>query len=103
MVWNLRAEAGRMIRTQLPALPPGRHRELAEQVTALAASPPHSVSVEAPAMLDEPPELRRADGGSVFDEHAAARYTRSPPGSGTPGVVTSAGNQDAKARLVSGR
>jgi hypothetical protein len=43
--------------------------------TVQAASPACSISVEAPALLDEPPELRRADGGSVLDEHAATRYT----------------------------
>jgi hypothetical protein len=41
----------------------------------LATSPAYSISAEAPALLDEPPELRRADGESVFGEHAATRYT----------------------------
>jgi conjugative relaxase-like TrwC/TraI family protein len=74
-IWNLRAEAERVIRSEIPALAPGRHRELADAVTALAISPGLSVSVEAPALLDEPPELRRDDGESVFTEHAAGRYT----------------------------
>lgn len=74
-VWNLRAEAERLLRTTIPALPPDRHREVAELITTLAASPAFSVSVEAPGMLDEPPELRRGDGESVFDDHAADRYT----------------------------
>jgi hypothetical protein len=68
-------------------LPPERHRELADAVTALAVSPAHSLSVEAPALLDEPAELRRSDGESVFTEHAAGRYT-------SQGVL------DAEARLV---
>jgi conjugative relaxase-like TrwC/TraI family protein len=74
-IWNVRAEAERLLRAECTALTPESHRELAEQVTALALSPAHSISVEAPAMLDEPPELRRADGESVFTEHAAGRYT----------------------------
>jgi conjugative relaxase-like TrwC/TraI family protein len=73
--WNLRAEAERVIRTEIPALAPERHRQLADTVTTLALSPTLSVSVEAPALLDEPPELRREDGESVFTEHAAGRYT----------------------------
>jgi TrwC relaxase len=40
-------------------LSPGEHRRLAAGVTALAVSPACSVSVEAPAMLDEPPPGRR--------------------------------------------
>jgi conjugative relaxase-like TrwC/TraI family protein len=74
-VWNIRAEAERLIRCDLPPIPPGQHRELADAVTALAISPQFSISVEAPALLDEPPGLRRADGESVFTEHAAGRYT----------------------------
>jgi conjugative relaxase-like TrwC/TraI family protein len=73
--WNIRAEAERLIRADLPAISPGRHRELVDAITALATSPKYSISVEAPALLDEPPELRRADGESVFTEHGAGRYT----------------------------
>ena len=86
-VWNVRAEVERLLRTEVPSLPPERHRELADAVTALAVSPAHSLSVEAPALLDEPAELRRADGEPVFTEHAAGRYT-------SQGVL------DAEARLV---
>jgi conjugative relaxase-like TrwC/TraI family protein len=74
-VWNLRAEAERQIRSALPPLPPERHRAVADAVTALAVSPARSISVEAPSFLDEPSGLRRADGSSVFTEHAAGRYT----------------------------
>jgi conjugative relaxase-like TrwC/TraI family protein len=73
--WNIRAEAERLIRTEVPGLDPRRHRQIADTVTALAISPKHSMSVEAPALLDEPPELRRADGEPVFTEHAAGRFT----------------------------
>jgi conjugative relaxase-like TrwC/TraI family protein len=74
-VWNLRAEAERQIRLSLPLLPPGRHRQIADQVTALAASPTRSISVEAPSLLDEPAGLRRADGSPVFTVHGAGRFT----------------------------
>jgi conjugative relaxase-like TrwC/TraI family protein len=74
-VWNLRAEAERQIRFRLPTLPPGQHRAVAENVTALAMSPARSICVEAPSLLDEPAELRRSDGASVFTGHAATRYT----------------------------
>jgi conjugative relaxase-like TrwC/TraI family protein len=74
-VWNVRAEVERLLRCEVPALPPDRHREVADAVTALAVSPSFSISVEAPSLLDEPSELRRGDGESVFSEHAAGRYT----------------------------
>ena len=74
-VWNIRAEVERLLRAEVPFLPPERHRELADAVTALAVSPACSLSVEAPALLDEPAELRRSDGESVFTEHRADRYT----------------------------
>ena len=74
-VWNVRAEVERLLRTEVPALPPQQHREIADAVTAIAVSPACSMSVEAPALLNEPPELRRPDGEPVFTEHAADRYT----------------------------
>jgi conjugative relaxase-like TrwC/TraI family protein len=73
--WNIRAEAERLIRADVTGLDPERHRELGDAITALAISTRFSISVEAPALLDEPSELRRADGESVFTEHAAGRYT----------------------------
>jgi hypothetical protein len=69
------AEVERLLRTEVPVLAPERHRELAAKVTTLAASPVCSISVEAPATLNEPAELRRADGEPVFTEHAAGRFT----------------------------
>lgn len=74
-VWNLRAEAERQIRSSLTFLPPEQHRRVAEKVTTLAVSPARSISVEAPALLDEPPGLRRAGGPPVFTVHAAGRFT----------------------------
>ena len=49
-VWNVRAEVERLLRAEVPFLPPERHRELADAVTALAVSPAHSLSAEAPAL-----------------------------------------------------
>jgi len=72
-IWNLRAEAERLLRTrcQLPSL--AEHRQAAAAVTTAAVA--LSVCTDAPALLDEPPALRRDDGESVFGEHAAGRYT----------------------------
>jgi hypothetical protein len=76
-VWNVRAEAERLLRAELPFLPAKRHRELAEAVSALAFSPTHSLSAEAPARLDEPAEPRRADGrGQRLGAGAPAGYRR---------------------------
>ncbi|MFG1928530.1 MobF family relaxase [Cryptosporangium sp. NPDC048952] len=74
-VWNLRAETERLLRVDRLAVGPDQVRELADAVVKLAVSPAYSVLVEAPAVSDEPADLRRADGESVFTEHAAARYT----------------------------
>jgi conjugative relaxase-like TrwC/TraI family protein len=73
--WNIRAEAERLLRDQTAAVSPGQHRQVIDAITAAAISPKHSVSVDAPALLDEPPGLRRDDGEPVFDDHGAARYT----------------------------
>jgi conjugative relaxase-like TrwC/TraI family protein len=72
--WNIRAEAERILRAEVPRLDPATHRHLTDAITTLATSPKYSLSVEPPALLDEPPELRRADGESVFTEHG----TRTP-------------------------
>ena len=74
-VWNVRAEVERLLRAEILFLPPERHRETADAVTALAVSPAFSIECEAPSPLDEPPQLRRADGESVFTRHGADRFT----------------------------
>lgn len=51
------------------------HRETVAAIVAEAVSPRLSISVEAPALLDEPPALCRGDGAPVFCEHASGRYT----------------------------
>ena len=74
-VWNIRAEAERLARAGLSFRSLAEHRETVAAIVAEAVSPRLCISVEAPALADEPPVLRRADGAPVFTEHAAGRYT----------------------------
>ena len=87
-IWNVRAEAERLIRATVAPGTPGTHQELASEVVAAAISPAHSVRTDPPALLSEPGELRRSDGEPVFTQHATARYTSN--------LIL-----DAEARLVS--
>ena len=83
-VWNLRAEADRLLRTSPPSLFPDGIRfadadartVLLEKVVAAALR--QSVTVTVEPDLTEPAALRRADGTSVFVQHDAARYTSQP-------------------------
>ena len=72
-VWNVRAEVERQLRKTVPALTPGRHRETVGAIIEAVLA--RSVCVEPPPQQDEPSELRRPGGESVFTQHAAARYT----------------------------
>jgi conjugative relaxase-like TrwC/TraI family protein len=74
-VWNLRAETERLLRQECHLPTADTHRQAAEAIVALAISPALSICTDAPALLDEPPVLRRADGESVFTQHGGARYT----------------------------
>jgi ATP-dependent exoDNAse (exonuclease V) alpha subunit len=74
-VWNLHAEAERLIRAATAATSTIADADLAEKVVATAVAPSRSILVEAPALVEEPASLRRHDDTSVFIEHAAARYT----------------------------
>jgi conjugative relaxase-like TrwC/TraI family protein len=87
-IWNVRAEAERLIRASVAPGTPRTHQELAGKVVAAAISPAHSICTDPPALLNEPGELRRSDGQSVFTQHATARYTST--------LIL-----DAEARLVS--
>jgi hypothetical protein len=73
-VWNLRAEAERVLRFQHRFTSVGAHTTAAEAVVAQALAE-HCISVEPPSLIAEPESLRRADGASVFTEHAAQRFT----------------------------
>jgi conjugative relaxase-like TrwC/TraI family protein len=80
-VWNLRAEADRLLReAPKTVLPEGLaftdttvRDELLAKVVAAAVE--RSVRVTHEPDLQEPAVLRRADGVSVFVQHQAARYT----------------------------
>jgi conjugative relaxase-like TrwC/TraI family protein len=74
-VWNLRAEAERLARGRYLFGSLDEHRKTVKSIVTEAVSPRCSISVEAPALVEEPDALRREDGASVFTEHAAGRYT----------------------------
>ncbi|MFF5230266.1 MobF family relaxase [Dactylosporangium sp. NPDC000521] len=81
-VWNLRAEADRLLRQPPAGLfphglrfdSPGERTRVLEQVVAAAVQADCEPVTVAP-LVKEPALLRRADGVSVFAEHAATRYT----------------------------
>ena len=80
-VWNLRAEADRLLREPpasavaggLAFTDPAIRDAMLEQVVAVAVT--KSVLMTTEPQLEEPRALRRPDGVSVFVQHAAARYT----------------------------
>jgi hypothetical protein len=81
-VWNLRAEADRLLREPPASVAPAgmRFTDVAERTRLLervvdAAVRDWSVPVTVQPDLTEPAVLRRPDGTSVFVEHAAARHT----------------------------
>ena len=67
---HVRAEAERACR-HYPAVPDS----LVDAVTDRALSPAHSVLLTVPPLIDEPPELRRADASSVYEIAGSRRYT----------------------------
>lgn len=72
--WNVhhvRAEAQRQSRP----FPTTDRDQLVEQIVTAATAPSRSIRIQAPRTMAEPPELQRADGESVFVEHAAERFT----------------------------
>ncbi|WP_034087934.1 MobF family relaxase [Streptacidiphilus albus] len=73
-VWNLRAQAERLVRDHSPASSE-EHSDWTARIVAAALAPERSVQVTAPALISEPAELQRSDGASVFEQHAAVRYT----------------------------
>jgi conjugative relaxase-like TrwC/TraI family protein len=72
--WNLVAEVERQTRPLRCATRADRDR-LVAAVTARATDPRLAVRIAPPALAEEPEQLRRADGASVFTAHAAERYT----------------------------
>ena len=72
--WNehhLRAEAQRRTRSYATA----DRDQLVESVVAAAVDPRRSVRITLPRTLQEPVELRRRNGESVFHEHGSTIYT----------------------------
>lgn len=72
--WNVhhvRAEAQRQSR----AVSTSDRDELVEQIVAAAMDPSRSIRIQPLRTSAEPPQLRRADGESVFVEHGSARFT----------------------------
>ncbi|MFC1407132.1 MULTISPECIES: MobF family relaxase [Streptacidiphilus] len=73
-MWNVRAQAERLVRDLAPA-DRQQHDAWTTAVVAAALAPQRSVQVTAPALITEPTELQRSDGTSVFEQHAGLRYT----------------------------
>lgn len=73
--WNLHAEAERLMRTEHRFTSLDEQKRAVALVVEEAASDRHSVRVDAPPITDEPTQLRRKGGESVFTQHAAERYT----------------------------
>ncbi|GGK81863.1 hypothetical protein Sme01_62700 [Sphaerisporangium melleum] len=74
-VWNLRAEAERLVRAEVVLDGPEQHQALVTRVVESCLSPSLCIRVDGTTPLSEPEPLRRSDGSSVFAEHAATRYT----------------------------
>lgn len=74
-IWNVRAEAERVVR--LAERTPGlaEHDQLVTAIVAEAVSPRYSVKISAPELVSLPQSLKRTNGESVFAEHAADRFT----------------------------
>ena len=72
--WNVLAEVERACRPLRFATPADRDA-VVEQVQALATGPHLSIRIAPPQLVDEPEQLRRSDGSSVFTSHASERYT----------------------------
>ncbi len=71
--WNLEAEAHRQ--TAHLRVPDGTRATVVGQVVDAVIRDVDTVALQALSVVDEPSELRRADGESVFVEHNAQRYT----------------------------
>ncbi|MET8160368.1 MobF family relaxase [Sphaerisporangium sp. NPDC005289] len=74
-VWNLRAEAERLVRAEVVLDGPEQHQALVTRVVESCLSPSLCLPVDRAGPLTEPEPLRRSDGSSVFVEHAATRFT----------------------------
>jgi conjugative relaxase-like TrwC/TraI family protein len=75
--WNLHAEAERLVRAEHRFESLDAQKRAVALVVEEAISERHAVRVDAPPITNEPKQLRRAGGESVFTQHAAERYTSS--------------------------
>jgi conjugative relaxase-like TrwC/TraI family protein len=72
--WNLVAEVERVTRGWRFPSSTDRDR-VVEELLGLVTDPARVIRIQAPALVEEPEVLRRADGDPVFTPHAAERYT----------------------------
>lgn len=73
--WNLHAETERLVRTEHRFTSLDEQKRAVDLVVQEATSDRHAVRVDAPPITNEPQQLRREGGESVFTQHAAERYT----------------------------
>ncbi|WP_033374729.1 MobF family relaxase [Actinopolyspora halophila] len=71
--WNIEAEVHRQ--TAHLRVEDGSREQLVDRVVEAVLADPDTVSLQPPPAVEEPSELRRASGESVFVEHNAQRYT----------------------------
>lgn len=71
--WNVEAEAHRQ--TAHLHIPSDGRDDLIRRITDAVVNAADTVALQAPALVAEPPQLRRRSGESVFIEHNSQRYT----------------------------
>jgi len=72
--WNVEAEVERATRA-LHAQTPAARQLMVGAVVDRALHPERALSLTPPALVDEPEQLRRSDGQSVFTRRGAGRFT----------------------------
>ncbi len=92
--WHLRAEAERVARTA--ALAPADVDAAVSRITARALSPALSIPLGQPDPADEPPELRRSDGASMYTVAGAQLYTSRAVLDAEARLVAAAGRSDGR-------
>jgi conjugative relaxase-like TrwC/TraI family protein len=71
--WNIEAEAHRQ--TAHLNVGPAQREQLILRITEAVVNAPDTVALQAPSLVNEPAQLRRRSGESVFVEHNSTRYT----------------------------
>ncbi len=71
--WNLLAEAHRQ--SARLVVPTAEREQLVDRIVQTVLDEAETVPLQAPALVEEPDSLRRADGESVFIEHRSQRWT----------------------------